>query len=184
MKPEAGRQDNARKAKEAADREFPNEKWEQKKEWGENIYVSSRKKGTGFANELRDAIILRDLGNTVYLVPEPKTPGGKYDAIVNGLRYEFKNITRGNAGTLATHFLKSRTQAPNVFINLEASNLTKHEVTGALVGARNSATHIDKRGNTRSGYDDVNRFPEGGRILLKIKGRKKLIYLNVDDLKR
>jgi hypothetical protein len=180
------RQDNARKAKKAVDKLFPGEKWEQKKEWGDNIYVSARKKrgqNTGYAGELRDAKILCDLGSTVYLIPEPSTPGGKHDAIVNGLRFEFKNVG-GNSNTLMTHFLISRTQAPNVFINLETSKLTKQEIMSSLIRARNSITHTDKRGNIIKGYNDINQFPEGGRILLKIPGRNNLIYLNVDDLKK
>ena len=178
------RRENARKAKKAADQLFPGEKWEQKKEWGDNIYVSARKKrgqNTGFAGELRDAQILRDLGSTVYLIPEPSTPGGKHDAIVNGLRFEFKNVG-GNENTLIAHFLKSRSQAPNVFINLETSNLTRNEVIRALYSARNSKTHTAKRGNIIKGYADYNSFA-GGRIILKIREQENLIYLNVNCLK-
>ena len=74
--------------------------------------------------------------------------------------------------TLRDHFFNSRKQAPNVFINLEKSELTRHEIIRALYAARNSDDYAKK-----NGY-------EGGRIILKIKGREKLIYLNVDDLKR
>jgi len=178
------RRENARKARKAAGQLFPGEKWEQNKEWGDNIYVSARKKrgqNTGFAGELRDAQILRDLGSAVYLIPEPSTPGGKHDAIVNGLRFEFKNVG-GNENTLIAHFLKSRSQAPNVFINLETSNLTQREAILALYTARNSKTHTTKRGTIIKGYADYNRF-DGGRVILKSKGHENLLYLNVDDLK-
>jgi len=132
--------------------------------------------------EFRDAKILQDLGSTVYLVPENnRQPGTKYDAIVNGMKFEFKNVG-GNANTLAAHFLKSRSQAPNVFINLETSDLSRHEVMGALYSARNSVTHKDGHGNIIKGYAERNKF-HGGRIILKLKGHKNLIYLNVDDLK-
>ena len=175
------RRENARKAKEAADSFFPGEKWIRVEK---GIYRSPRRaigKKSNYRDELRDAQILRDWGGTVYLVSEPNTEGRKYDAIVNGLRFEFKNVG-GNENTLIAHFLKSRSQSPHVFINLETSNLTRSEVMGALYSARNSKAHTTKRGNIIKGYADYNRFA-GGRIILKIRGQENLIYLNVDDLK-
>jgi hypothetical protein len=165
------REEDARKSKEFADKEFPGEKWIFVEE---GIYLSSRRpigEKSNYRDELRDAQILRDLGGMVYLVPEIRsTPGKKYDAIVNGLKTEFKDIS-GNANTLTTQFLRSRGQAPNVFLNLTKSNLTKDEIILALYGVRNSED-----------YEEKNRFM-GGRIILKIKGRKNLIFLNVDGLK-
>jgi len=173
------RQDNEKKAHQTADKLFPGEKWEKK---DERIFVSSRRKRSNFEEEFKDAQILRDLGSTVYLVPENnRQPGTKYDAIVNGMKFEFKNIG-GNANTLAAHFLKSRSQAPNVFINLETSNLSRHEVIGTLYNAKNSVTHTDKNNNIIKGYVERNKF-RGGKIILKLKGHKNLIYLNVDNLK-
>jgi hypothetical protein len=174
--------ENAKRAKEAADKLFPGEKWI-KVENG--IYLSPRRavgSKTNYREELHDARILRDIGSTVYFVPESSRQiGRKYDAIVDGLQFEFKNVG-GNANTLITQFLKSRSQAPNVFINLETSDLKRREVMGALHDARNSVTHIDKYGNTIKGYTDSNKFT-GGRIVSKLKGYDSLIYLNVDDLK-
>ena len=167
------RQANAKKAKEAADKLFPGEKWINKEE---GIYLSPNRpvgKKTNFMDEFNDAQILRDLGSIVYLVQESSRQSGrKYDAIVNGLKMEFKNMHGSSLLTLRDHFLNSRKQAPNVFINLEKSSLTRHEIIRALYAARNS--------------DDYARKNEhkGGRIILKIRGRKNLIYLNVDDLKR
>jgi len=110
------RQDNEKKARQTADKLFPGEKWEKE---DERIFISPRRKRSNFEEEFKDAQILRDLGSTVYLVPENnRQPGTKYDAIVNGMKFEFKNVG-GNANTLATHFLRSRSQAPNVFINLD-----------------------------------------------------------------
>ena len=176
------RRENAKKAREAADRFFPGEKWEK---IGDGIYRSPRRaigKKSNYPDELRDAQILRDLGSTVYLAPDDsRQPGRKFDAIVNGLKFEFKNVG-GNENTLVAHFLKSRSQAPNVFINLETSNLTRSEVMKALYSARNSVTHIDKDGNIIKGYADRNGFA-GGRIILKIKEHDSLIYLSVNDLK-
>ena len=173
------RQENAKRAKEAADRLFPSEKWQLE---GERIFVSPRRKRGNFEEEYRDAEILRDLGSTIYLVPEnSRQLGRKYDAIVNGLQFEFKNVG-GNANTLAAHFLKSRSQAPNVFINLETSNLTRREVMVALYSARNSVTHTESHGNIIKGYTERNKH-HGGIIILKLKSHKNLINLNVDDLK-
>ena len=176
------RRENAQKARQAADQLFPGEKW-QKIEAG--IYRSPRRpigKRSNYQNELRDAQILRDLGGTVYLAPEQsRCSGRKFDAIVNGLNFEFKNVG-GNENTLAAHFLYSRSQAPNVFLNLETSNLTRHEVMGALYSARNSVTHTDQKGNIIKGYADYNRFA-GGMIILKLREHDSLIYLKVDNLK-
>jgi hypothetical protein len=175
------RQENAQKAGKAAEKFFPGEQWVKVEE---GIYLSPRRpigKHSGYQNELRDAQILRDLGSTVYLVSEPNTEGRKYDAIVNGLIFEFKNVG-GNANTLIAHFLKSRSQAPNVFINLENSHLTQREAISALYGARNSKTHTTKKGNIIKGYTHYNRFAGGG-IILKLKSHDSLIYLDVDDLK-
>ncbi|MCL2609651.1 MAG: hypothetical protein FWD94_07105, partial [Treponema sp.] len=165
--------ENAARAKAAADREFPGEKWI---EVEDGIYRSAQKDtGTqGYIDELRIANILHDIGGTVYLVPERRTKDKKYDAIVNGLQMEFKTV-RGGRTALKNRFFESRLQAPNVFINLENSNLTRPQIMSALYGARNSTKYPTKETNK-----DAHT---GGRIILKIKGRDNLIYLNVDDLR-
>jgi transcription initiation factor TFIID subunit TAF12 len=169
---------NARKAGEAADQLFPDEKWITVEE---GIYLSPRRsvgKKSNYKDELRDAQILRNLGSTVYLVPEQRSDvAKKYDAIVNGMKFEFKNI-EGNANTLETQFLRSRAQAPNVFINLEKSNLTKRDIMSTLYGAINKPET-----ETSRGYTYYNRF-EGGRIILKIRGQEDMLYLNIDDMKQ
>ena len=90
--------------------------------------------------------------------------------------FEFKNI-EGNANTLEIQFLRSRSQAPNVFLNLEKSSLTRRVIMSTLFGARNKSET-----DASHGYGHYNKY-KGGRIILKLKGRKNLIYLNVDDLK-
>jgi hypothetical protein len=166
------REANAKKAREAADQLFPGEKWEKKEE---GIYLSPHRptgEKSSYKYELRDAQILRDLESTVYLAPENRAAlGKKYDAIVNGLKFEFKNMHGTSTITLKDHFLRSRKQAPNVFINLEDSPLSRREIMSTLFGARNS-----------DDYRKKNTF-KGGRIILKIKGHSSLVYLNVDDLK-
>jgi len=166
------RKENAKKAKTLADQEFPKEKW---KPIEDGIYLSpNRPVGakSNYSDELRDAQILRDLGNTVYLSPEVRSDREKkFDAIVNGMKMEFKNQHGSSVRTLKDHFIDSREQAPNVFINLEKSPLTRHQIMSTLYATRNS-----------DDYGKKNRF-KGGRIILKIKGQENLIYLNVDDLK-
>jgi len=175
-KKKKNKNNNSKKAREAAARWFPNEKWTQ---YEERIYLSRNRpigSKSNFMDELRDAQILRNHGSTVYLVPEIRNAGGKkYDAIVNGLQFEFKNVS-GNKNTLETQFLRSRSQAPNVFINLENSNLSRKQVMAALYGARNKPDT-----NKNRGYAHYNKF-NGGDIILKIKGHEKLIYLKINDL--
>ena len=171
------KQENAKKARATADELYPNEKW---KPVEDGIYVSpNRPTGakSSYGDELRDAQILCRFGSTVYLVPDIRSvPGRKYDAIVNGLQFEFKNVG-GNANTLEHQFLRSRSQAPNVFINLETSKLTRRQIMSTLYGSRNKVGT-----KTSHGYSYYNKF-KGGRIILKIRGQESLIYLNVDDLK-
>jgi hypothetical protein len=166
------RADNAKKAKAAADNLFPGEKW---KTVEEGIYLSPRRaigKKSNYKDELRDAQILRNFGSTVFLTPEQRNDRAKkYDAIVDGLKMEFKNQSGSSVRTLKDHFIDSREQAPNVFINLEDSPLTKQQITHTLNAARNSGD-----------YGRKNRF-KGGRIILKIRGRENLLYLDVDRLK-
>jgi hypothetical protein len=107
--------------------------------------------------------------------------GRKFDALVSGFRVEFKNVG-GNATTLEAQFLKSRKQAPNVFINLETSRLTQKQAESALRRARNSVTHIAPNGRVRKGWSDTNRFA-GGTVILKINGLDDLVFLDVNRLK-
>jgi hypothetical protein len=85
---------------------------------------------------------------------------------------EFKNQHGASVRTLKDHFLDSREQASNVFINLEKSPLVRHQIMSTLYAARNSEDYARKS----------KKF-SGGRIILKIRGQKNLVYLNVDDLK-
>jgi hypothetical protein len=174
------RSENVEKAKALADELFPNEKW---KLIEPGIYLSPQRptRGQTYKDELRNAQILRDSGSTIYMVPEIRSDfSKKYDAIVDGMMMEFKNVG-GNANTLIAQFLRSRAQAPNVFINLETAHLLKREVMGALYKARNSITHTDPKGNVIKGYADSTKFA-GGLIILKLIDIEHLIYLNVDDL--
>ena len=163
------REGNALKAREAADCLFPGHEWIKVED---GIYLSSDRatgSNTNYADELRDAQILRDLGSTVYLAPENSRQGKKqHDAIVDGLTFEFKNVT-GQASALQKRFLESREQAPNVFINLENSEMTRRQVLWALRRARSSRKYPQKNGSE-------------GRIILKIRGENDLVYMGVDEL--
>jgi len=171
------REENAKKAQETADWLFPGHEWIKVED---GIYRSSNKaigKKTNYGNELRDAQILRDFGSTVYLMPERNdAPGKKTDAIVNGDRFEFKNVG-GNTNTLEAQFMRSRRQAPNVFINLENSDITEKQALAALRRARNKQST-----DASPGYDHYNRF-KGGTAILKLRGREKLVYVDIDSQK-
>lgn len=171
------RQENTEKAKSLADELFPDEKWISVED---GIYRSPRRatgKNSHYQEELEDAQILHSLGSTVYLVSEPNTGGKKFDAIVDDQIFEFKNITGGKS-SLLHRFFESREQAPNVFINLDESNLTRREIMSTLHWARNKPSEPNS-----PGYIDFNKF-QGGAIILKIKGMDNLVYLDVDDLKK
>jgi len=84
--------------------------------------------------ELRQAGILAGQGNSVYLTPEP----GRYkkrvtDAIVNGVPFEFRNIT-GKNRQVEQEFsdAKTKDRATNVFMNID-SDISKHEVRRRIV---------------------------------------------------
>jgi len=78
--------------------------------------------------ELRQASILAEKGNSVYLIPENVGYGVRpKDAVVNGILYEFREID-GNARTLEWEFgdAKGKGNDTNVFISIE-SKINKHE---------------------------------------------------------
>lgn len=162
---------NARKARELADKEFPGEAWIFIED---GIYRSPRRPigvKSNYADELRDAQILRDLGSTVYLCPENRyIQGKKYDAIVDGLRMEFKNIG-GNSNTLKTQFIRSRKQAENVFLNLETSAMSKREAVTALYRSKMSED-----------YAKINAYQDEGWVILKIQGADSLVHIKISAL--
>jgi len=101
----------------------------------QNVYLAEsripRTKGDAdkLRKELRQAGILARYGNCVYLTPEP----GRYkerssDAIVNGVPYEFRNIT-GSIKKIERRFseAKIKSKKMNVYINID-STISKNEV--------------------------------------------------------
>ena len=78
--------------------------------------------------ELRQAEILANLGNSVYLIPERGAYGERpKDAVVNGQLFEFRTIT-GNSDTFQWEFryAKKKGADTNVYINV-LSDISKEE---------------------------------------------------------
>ena len=85
-----------------------------------------------FLKEIKSAIILSNLGACVTLIPRIKNPNGRGfipgpDAIVNGLLFEFKEVT-GSINKVGDRFMDSRRQGNNVYIRVANTNLTKRHV--------------------------------------------------------
>jgi len=85
-----------------------------------------------FLKEIKSAIILKNLGSSVTLIPRIKDPiTGKFiagpDAIVNGTLFEFKEIT-GSIDKIGKNFILSRKQGDNVYIRVANTDLTKRKV--------------------------------------------------------
>ncbi len=105
--------------------------------------------------ELRQAGILSQLGNSVYLTPEP----GRYkervaDAVVNGVHFEFRNIT-GKSRQIEQDFseAKEKDKSANVFLNIE-SDINKKEARRRIVQV-------------------LDRHPDyTGKIVVSFKGSK------------
>jgi len=97
------------------------------------IPINSEQRRT-LKKELRQAGILSRQGNFVYLTPEP----GRYkervpDAIVNGVPFEFRNIT-GKNRQVEQEFsdAKTKDKTANVFLNID-SDISRHEVWRRIV---------------------------------------------------
>ena len=109
--------------------------------------------------ELRQAGIIARHGNSVFLTPEP----GRYkerasDAIVNGVPYEFRNIT-GKAVKIETRFSEAKKKADNinVFLNIDSS--------------------VDIGEARRRIRQVLNRHPEyTGKIVVSLQGGKTYFW--------
>ncbi|GHV86339.1 hypothetical protein AGMMS50230_19470 [Spirochaetia bacterium] len=163
------REVNAKKAKDFASKEYPGEKWSNPEP---GIFVSEHQGRDKkiLEKELVSARILKSKGSTVYILPEnSRNQTKKVDAIVNGDYMELKTVI-GGLNSVQKRFLESREQSRNVFINV-TSNLERRKVINQIAGARQGPQ-----------YGKYNRF-KGGKIIIKLKDRENLIYLNVDSLK-
>ena len=96
-------------------------------------------------------------GNSVYLTPEP----GRYkkrvtDAIVNGVPFEFRNIT-GKNRQVEQEFsdAKIKDKASNVFMNID-SDIEIHEVRRRIVMVLNR--HPDYTGKIVVSFQGKNTY--------------------------
>jgi len=157
--------ENAEKTRAEAERLFPNETWVDPKDVKfkhtgkdyeippdlRNIKVSRSKiQEVGektLAKEIRQAHILAQRGDSVYLVPNKKDDNGGlasgYDAIINGQPYEFKTVT-GNINAVRKNFWESRKQSDNVYMRIADRNITiddvRRVVHGVLVNPKYTGT--------------------------------------------
>jgi hypothetical protein len=110
-------------------------KWTKKLTLPKNVWLAEsriprvKEQSNILKKELIQAEILSLLGNFVYLTPER----GEYkkrvtDAVVNGIPYEFRNIT-GKSRQVEQDFsdAKAKDKNAHVFLNIE-SNISKQEV--------------------------------------------------------
>jgi hypothetical protein len=120
----------------------------------------STKQRETLRKELRQASILAEKGNSVYLIPEHGAYGETFkDAVVNGTLYEFREI-KGNARTLEWEFGDAKEKKgndTNMFLSIE-SNISKNEArrriglvlerhpeyTGKIVVSFNAFTAAEK----------------------------------------
>jgi len=90
-----------------------------------------------FLKEIKSAIVFKNMGASVRLIPRIKRPDGKGnlpgpDAIVNGSLFEFKTVT-GKIRRVGRRFTDSRIQGENVYIRVENPKHTKAGVLRSLV---------------------------------------------------
>ena len=139
--------ENARKARQAAELEFPDEKFiadntefqsknrftkgliipENVKVAESRVPISAEQRKT-LNKELRQAGILTRLGNSVYLTPERTRYRQKVtDALVNGVPFEFRNV-ENKVRKIETRFGKAKEKGDdvNVFLNIDAK-ISIHE---------------------------------------------------------
>jgi hypothetical protein len=140
-------------------------KWTKNLRLPQNVYLASSRiprvkiQSEILAKELKQAGILSRLGNSVYLTPEP----GKYkqrvkDAIVNGARFEFRNIT-GKSRQVEQEFssAKVKDKNANVYLTVE-SDIGKNEVR------RRIGLVLDRHGDYT------------GKIFVTLKGGKTYFW--------
>ncbi|GHV26378.1 hypothetical protein FACS189498_4610 [Spirochaetia bacterium] len=124
--------------------------------------------------EVKQAVILRDHGASVNLLPKAKDPQGRYipgpDAIVNGKIFEFKTIT-GGIDRIEKHFRNSRKQEESTYIRIVNQNITHSDVIKKLVGVVNSQSYT-------GGFKGSLVFTVGyGKL-------ERTYFIKVQDLKR
>jgi hypothetical protein len=154
----------AERTEKVAKKSYPDEKWidaslvefENK---GKGIGIPSDIKGvkiaesrlTGEKNderalsrEIKQAKILADKGDSIYLLPKAKDANGKEtsgpDAILNGIPYELKTV-EGSIKKVERRFRESREQCENVYLRVTDKQITKEEVVSKIHGVLNDPTY-------------------------------------------
>jgi len=117
--------------------------------------------------ELRQAEILAELGNSVYIIPEKHVYKVKpKDAVVNGELFEFRTV-EGNAETFQWEFRKAKGKGAdtNVYINI-LSDINKKEAWHRI-------------------WLVLRRHPEyTGKIVISFKNGEKILFWNTDSFRK
>lgn len=92
--------------------------------------VKSNSERQKLQREVAQAMLLARYGHYVYLVPEAGR-GKHYDAIVDGVATEFKEVT-GNIDTLGKQYKAALRQGCNVFLRTRCK--TRKEIYSKLIG--------------------------------------------------
>ncbi|GBU26731.1 hypothetical protein R84B8_00243 [Treponema sp. R8-4-B8] len=176
---------------ELAKKEFPNETWVKidnlklkhvtmPKNATEILVAESRlpinkQEELDFLKEIKSAIILKDLGASVTLIPRLKRPDGNGflpgpDAIVNGSLFEFKEVT-GRMDKIGARFNYSRKQGNNVYIRVANLRLTKSHVMSYMARLINNPKY-------KGGYK--------GNLILTFgtDNEQKTYFFKISDLKK
>jgi tmRNA-binding protein len=136
--------ENAKRAREAARKMYPDEKWvkiepgiyesqtaidERKTSKSEKERAHNKKVHT---REMEQARLLASRGDTVYFLPRSMALGVKTaDSITNGSPLELKMVEGNNPKTVADRFVYSRGQSKDVFIYVK-SDLSPKKVLSEL----------------------------------------------------
>ena len=188
---EQDKQEGAWKTKEAAEKAFPNEKWVDtgllKFDYaGENYEFLSDIAGikvaqsrlTGLKDdekvlvkELRQGKILSDNGLSIYILPKMKDQNGENipgpDAIVNGVLFEFKNIT-GGIDRVEIRFRQSRKQCENVYLKIDNPGISKDDVISRIRSALRDKKYS---GGTN------------GNLIIYLAQTGETCFMSINDLK-
>jgi hypothetical protein len=176
-------------AERLAKKEFPNETWvrsdsikfqhEQMPPGAEGIIIAKSKlpinptEERDLLKEIKSAAILKKRGSSVTLLPRVKDPvTGRFlsgpDAIVDGMFFEFKEVT-GGIRRVGARFMDSREQENNVYIRVANPNLAKQHVFGYFSNLIN-----DK--NYRGGYK--------GNIIFSFGEEERTYFFKIKDFKK
>jgi len=128
-----------------------------------------------FLKEVKSAIILQKHGACVTLIPRIRRKDGKGfqagpDAIVNGVLYEFKEVT-GGISKIGDRFKDSRKQGNNVYIRVENLSLTKSKVVRYLARYISMPTY-------QGGFEGNIIFTFGA------DNGEKIYFFKIKDLKK